>query len=110
MNLYLIYLLILILTIIFFIIIKDKLKALKLTGILTISSAILLIVITFIIKIILNTNITTINISNITNYIFQKFINNSLIIFILGLIEIILSKYIQYTHIKKKENNNIIVN
>ena len=74
MNLYLIYLSIIILTLIFFILIKDKIKALKLTGILTMSSSILLIILSFIIKIILTSNITTINISTITNYIFVKFI------------------------------------
>ena len=40
MNIYTMYLSIFVLTIIFFILIKDKLKALKLTGILTISSSI----------------------------------------------------------------------
>ena len=94
MNLYLIYLSIIILTLIFFILIKDKIKALKLTGILTMSSSILLISLSFIIKIILTSNITTINISTITNYIFLKFIYTSLILFIIGIIEIILSKYI----------------
>ena len=94
MNLYLIYLSIIILTLIFFILIKDKIKALKLTGILTMSSSILLIILSFIIKIILTSNITTINISTITNYIFVKFIYTSLILFIIGIIEIILSKYI----------------
>lgn len=94
MNLYLIYLSIIILTLIFFILIKDKIKALKLTGILTMSSSILLISLSFIIKIILTSNITTINISTITNYIFVKFIYTSLILFIIGIIEIILSKYI----------------
>lgn len=94
MNLYLIYLSIIILTLIFFILIKDKIKALKLTGILTMSSSILLIILSFIIKIILTSNITTINISTITNYIFLKFIYTSLILFIIGIIEIILSKYI----------------
>ena len=94
MNIYLIYFLIIILNTIFFIIIKDKIKALRLTGILTIISSILLIVLTFIIKIILNTNITFINISILTNYIFKKFTYTSLILFILGIIEILISKYI----------------
>ena len=94
MNIYIIYLSIIILTFILFILIKDKLKALRLTGILTISSSLLLVVLSFIIKIILNRNITTINISNITNYLFIKFIYTSLILFILGIIEILLSKYI----------------
>ena len=94
MNIYLIYFLIIILNTIFFIIIKDKIKALRLTGILTIISSILLIVLTFIIKIILNSNITFINVSILTNYIFKKFTYTSLILFILGIIEILISKYI----------------
>lgn len=92
MNIYTMYLSIFVLTIIFFILIKDKLKALKLTGILTISSSILLLVISLIIKIILTNNITIINISNITNYIFKKFITTSIILFIIGITEILLSK------------------
>ncbi len=94
MNIYIMYISIIILTIFFFIIIKDKLKALKLTGILTILSSILLILVSFIIKIMLIKNITTINISNITNYIFRKFISTSLILFIIGLIEILISKHL----------------
>ena len=92
MNIYTMYLSIFILTIIFFILIKDKLKALKLTGILTISSSILLIIISLIIKILLTNNITIINISNITNYIFKKFISTSIILFIIGITEILISK------------------
>ena len=92
MNIYTMYLSIFVLTIIFFILIKDKLKALKLTGILTISSSILLIIISLIIKILLTKNITIINISNITNYIFKKFISTSIILFIIGIIEILISK------------------
>ena len=94
MNIYIIYFFTIILTILFFILIKDKVKALKLIGILTISSSFLLIIITFIIKILLINNITIINISRITNYIFKKFINTSLILFISGIIEILISKYI----------------
>ena len=94
MKLYFMYLLILIITFLLFIIIKDKRKALKLTGLLTISSAILSISLTFIVKLILNSSIKIINISNITNHIFMKFVYNSLILFILGLLEIIISKYL----------------
>lgn len=95
MKLYLMYFLIFILTVILFIIIKDKIKALRLSGIITISSSIFLIILALIIKLIININITTINISTITNYLFSKFINISLILFGLGLIEILISKYIQ---------------
>lgn len=103
MNIYLIYFLILILTIIFFIIIKDKIKALRLTGVLTIISSIVLISLIFIIKIILNNNITFINISILTNYLFKKFTYTSLILFILGMIEILISKYILSKRISNKD-------
>lgn len=99
MKLYFMYLLILIITFLLFIIIKDKIKALKLTGTLTISSSILLIILTFITKIIINISITNINIEPVTNYIFKKFLYTSLILLIIGLIEIIISKYI---HTKRK--------
>ena len=101
MKLYFMYLLILIITFLLFIIIKDKIKALKLTGTLTISSSILLIILTFITKIIINIYITSINLSSITNYIFKKFLYTSLILFIIGLTEIIISKYI-YTKKRAK--------
>lgn len=94
MTIYFMYLLTLVVTLLFFIIIKDKIKALKLTGILTIASSILLISLTFIAKIILNTSIQSINLSTITNHIFMKFVYTSLILFLLGLTEIIISKYI----------------
>ena len=94
MNIYLMYFFIIAITILLFLIIKDKVKALKLTGILTISSSVLLIAIIFIIKIIVNKSVTFINISSITNYIFMKFVYTSVILLTLGLIEILISKYI----------------
>lgn len=94
MMLYFMYLLILALTFVLFIIIKDKSKALKLTGILTISSSLLLISLTFIAKLLLNSSINIINISSITNYIFMKFVYTSIILLTLGLIELFISKYI----------------
>lgn len=99
MSIYFMYILTFLITVLFFIIIKDKIKALRLTGILTISSSLLLICLTFIIKLIINTFISTVAISTITNTIFMKFVYTSLILFLLGIIEIIISKYI-YT--KKK--------
>lgn len=94
MNIYIMYLLIILITVMFFVIIKDKIKALRLTGILTLSSSILLIVLSFIVKIILNSSITSINISVITDYLFIKFVNTSLTLFFVGISEILLSKYI----------------
>ena len=103
MKLYLMYLLILILTSILFIIIKDKIKALKITGIVTISSSILLTLLTLIIKLIITNKFTGINISSITNYLFLRFVYTSLILFIIGIIEIIISKYLISKRIIKEK-------
>jgi len=99
MKLYLMYGLIILINIIIIIIMEDKTKALNLTGLIALSSAILLIVLSFIAKIIISNTITTINLSNIINYLFKKFISMSIILFLVGIIEIIISKYI---YIKKK--------
>ena len=100
MNKYIMYILILALTILLFIIIKDKLKALKLSGVITMSSAILLVVLTFIIKLFINSSIKFINVSIITDYLFTKFVYNSLLLFVIGTIEILISKYLQMKKIK----------
>lgn len=102
MNIYITYLLILILTIILFIIIKDKRKALNLIGILTISSSILLIIIIYIIKTIISIKISTINLSIITNYLFIKFLINSLFLFTIGILETLISKYIYHRKISQE--------
>lgn len=81
--------------------IKDKIKALRLTGILTVLSSILLIVLIFITKLIINNSITSINVSLITNYLFVKFATASLILFTIGTAEILISKYL---YSKKKAN------
>ena len=108
MKLYLMYLLIFILTSILFIIIKDKTKALKITGIVTISSSILLILLTLIIKLIITNKFTQINISIIINYLFLRFIYTSLILFIIGLIEILISKYIISKKLNKEKYHNTL--
>lgn len=94
MKIYLMYGIIVLITIIFFVLIKDKIKALRLTGILTILSSVLLIILIFITRLIVNTKITSINISLVTNYLFMKFATTSLILFIIGTIEILISKYL----------------
>jgi len=94
MKLYIMHILILILTGILFMIVKDRLKALKITGIITTLSSIVLIVLTLITKIILTATIKSINISSIINYLINKLTYNSIILLIIGLVEILLSKYI----------------
>ena len=103
MNISIMYILIIILTIILFIITKNKTKTLKISGIVTITSSILLSVLILTLKLIVNNTITKINISSITNYLFIKFIYTSLILFIIGLTEIIISKYLTFRILKQKE-------
>lgn len=105
MNLYLMYGLIILMTIILFIIIKDKLKALRITGIITISSSALLIILSLIAKFVINTFVTNINLSFMTDYLIIKFASTSLVLFVLGLIEIIISKCIYLT---KKDKRHTI--
>ena len=98
MKLYLMYGLIILINIIIIIIMEDKTKALKLTGLIALSSSILIIVLSFIAKIIIINTVTAINLSNIINYLFKKLIRMSIVLFLIGIIEIIISKYI---YIKK---------
>ena len=105
MSLYIMYGLIILATILLFIIIKDKIKALRITGILTISSSLLLIILALIAKFVINTSVTSINLSSITNYLLMKFASTSLVLFVIGLIEIIISKCICLT---KKEKQKTI--
>lgn len=94
MNIYIMYSLIFAITLILFIIIKDKLKALRITGIITISSSILLATLSLVVKIIIGISITSINLSTITKYLFIKFLITSLMLLLLGILEIFLSKYL----------------
>ena len=105
MSLYIMYGLIIMITLFLFIIIKDKRKAIKTIGILTISSSFLLIILALISKIIINMSITSINLSSVTNFLFIKFINNSLVLFVLGIIEIIISEGI---NLMRRNKNKII--
>jgi hypothetical protein len=65
----------------------------------------ILIVLALIAKFIINTSVTIINLSSITNYLLMKFASTSLVLFVIGLIEIIISKYIYLT---KKEKQKTI--
>ena len=92
MKLYLMYGLIFLIIILFFIIIKDKIKALRITSIITMSTSVILVILSFIIKLVIKTTVTNINLSWITNYLLLKFITTSLILFVIGVIELIISK------------------
>lgn len=104
MNIYFIYLLIFLVNVILFIIIENKIQALTIIGYLTLTASIVLTIIMFIIKVFINNIVTLINLSVITNYIFKKILFTSLILFLIGLAEVVISKYISIL----KESKTII--
>lgn len=99
-------LLIIITTIILYFIYKDYLKVLKITGIVTISSSILTLIVGYFIKYLMNTNLNFINISDITAVIVSKFVLNAIYLLIIGLIESVCYFIIHYTKDKRKVVNN----
>lgn len=91
---YILYFLIFLLTLILVIVVKDKIKVLKLIGLLMVIASFLLLVLIFVVKLVVSYNINFINITSVSNYIFMEFVNVSLILFVIGLIMILISKYI----------------
>lgn len=87
--------LILILIITLSLIIKDKVKLLKILSISTIVSSFLIIIVGIILKYLILNMTTKINLSVITSILLEKFIHYSLILFIIGLIELLCTKIIK---------------
>lgn len=83
----------LILTILLYITVKDKVKVLKINGYITTISGIIILLLGDLSKYLVKYYIKEINLSNITNYFLLKFTIVSIILIIIGLIEILLSKY-----------------
>lgn len=83
----------LILTILLYITVKDKVKVVKINGYITTISGIIILLLGGLSKYLVKYYIKEINLSNITNYFLLKFTIVSIILIIIGLIEILLSKY-----------------
>lgn len=83
----------LILTILLYITVKDKVKVLKINGYITTISGIIILLLGATSKYLIKYYIKEINLSNLTNYFLLKFTIVSIILIIIGLIEILLSKY-----------------
>lgn len=84
---------IIILTILLYITVKDKVKVLKINGYITAISGIIILLLGGLSKYLVKYYIKEINLNNITNYFLLKFTIVSTILIIIGLIEILLSKY-----------------
>ena len=99
MNIYIIYLVIILATILLYFLVKDKKEFINKLGIVTIISGIIVLALGFILNLSLNTVLTNFNISKITSQVFRKFIYNSIILLITGILELLISKIIN----KKKK-------
>jgi len=91
------YILILLLIAALFIISEDKIKLLKYLGITAVVSGILLLVIGFILKILINTFLGDFNITKISSLIFNKFLYTSIFSLIIGIITTTINKLIIYS-------------
>ena len=87
--------LILFLIIILFLTVKNKIKALRIISISSISAGILTIIVGYIFKYIILNVTHEINLSIISNTILSKFIKNSLILISIGFLELLSTKIIK---------------
>lgn len=90
--LYIIYGLIILITIILYFLVEDKKEYLSKLGKTTIISGIITISLGLSIKLFLSTFFNNFNIVKISSLVFEKFIYNSIILLVIGMVEIIISK------------------
>lgn len=104
MNIYIIYLVIILVTILLYFLVKDKKEFINKLGVATTISSIIVLVLGFILKLSLNTFLSNFNTTKITSQIFSKFTYNSIILLITGLIELLISKIMHKRKIKISSN------
>lgn len=95
---YIVYLLIILLMVLLFIIVKDKISILKIIGIVLIYSGILIMLLAVAIKVLIKTTIYYINLSKVTSIILSDFLIISITFILSGLFS-----YIMYKILKPKE-------
>ena len=103
---YIIYVMIILVTIILYFLVKDKKRFLRKIGITTIISGLITLVLGFILNISLNNFLNNFNVAKISSLIFSKFVYNSIILLVLGGIELIFSKLINKNKIEVLSRNN----
>lgn len=95
---YIVYLLIILLMVLLFILVKDKISILKIIGITLISSGVLTTLLAVAIKVLIKTTIYYINLSKVTSIILSNFLIISIIFILSGLFS-----YIMYKILRPKE-------
>lgn len=103
--LYIIYGLIALISILLYFIVKDKTEYLNKLGKVAIISGVIILFLGLIINILLNTFLNNFNILKISSLIFEKFIYNSIILLVIGIILLLLSKIINKKKIKTSSNS-----
>ena len=88
---YIIYGVAVLITIILYFLVEDKKDFLNKLGKVTIISGILVLLIGLLSNIVLNNTLNSFNITRITALIFRKFIYNSIILAVVGLLEVFIS-------------------
>lgn len=100
MTIYIIYAIIILVTIILYFLVKDKIEFIKKLGITTIISGVVILILGLISNIVLNTFLNTFNITKISSLILKKFIYNSILLLIVGFFVIFISKILAKKKIK----------
>lgn len=102
MTIYIIYAIIILVTIILYFLIKDKKEFLNKIGTITLTAGFITLILGLVLNIALNNFFSDFNIIKITTLLLNKFIYNSIFLLTLGVIEILISKLIQ----KKKKSSS----
>lgn len=89
---YIVYLLIILLMVLLFILVEDKISILKIIGITLISSGVLITLLAVAIKVLIKTTIYYINLSKVTSIILSNFLIISTIFILSGLFSYIMYK------------------
>ena len=105
MNIYIIYILIILVTIILYFLVKNKKKFMKKIGITTIISGLITLLLGVISNIALNTFLNNFNITRISSILLQQFIYSSLFLLVVGLIEVFISKIMNKKKIEKTSSS-----
>ena len=95
---YIVYLLIILLMVLLFILVEDKISILKIIGITLISSGVLITLLAVAIKVLIKTTIYYINLSKVTSIILSNFLIISTLFILSGLFS-----YIMYKILRPKE-------
>ena len=94
---YIIYGTTILITIILYFLVENKKSFLNKIGIATILAAVSVLIIGLMSNMLLNNNLNNFNITKITSIIFRKFIYNSILLLVVGIIEIFISKLMKKT-------------